>query len=105
MTYRLQTILKDDFDNFAQFKVLKESLERFSEMRLSDDETHMKVRFSSHKNLDFVIRRNLEHILSVCSMPVLFKEDGDLLVKDKNPTIALTCRDMAGHRVWQLASL
>ncbi|KAK4085532.1 uncharacterized protein Triagg1_522 [Trichoderma aggressivum f. europaeum] len=44
------------------------------------------------------LRRNLEHILSVCSIPV--SSDAD----EKNPSIALTCGDISGHRISTEAS-
>jgi hypothetical protein len=44
-------------------------------------------------HLEFMIRRNLEHILSVCSIPI----------PDKG--IALTCGDMSGHRLVTSATL
>ncbi|KAL7788050.1 hypothetical protein V8C43DRAFT_323856 [Trichoderma afarasin] len=44
------------------------------------------------------LRRNLEHILSVCSIPVSSDADGN------NPSIALTCGDISGHRISTEAS-
>lgn len=55
--------------------------------------------FSLDKDLNFNMRRNLEHILSVCSIPLSFDADGN------NPSIALTCGDVSGHRVSATASL
>lgn len=49
--------------------------------------------------LDGVLRRNLEHILSVCSIPTSIHEE------DKTTAIALTCGDFDGHRVAPAASL
>lgn len=57
------------------------------------------ISFSKHKVLDFIFRRTLEHILSVCSIPVSAGENG------KGRTIALTCGDMSGHRLVNKASL
>jgi hypothetical protein len=57
-----------------------------------------KVFFAQDNRLDFAFRRNLEHILSVCSIPV---DAGP----HKNPSIAITCGDIAGHRVDSRASL
>ncbi|PTB54328.1 hypothetical protein M431DRAFT_555750 [Trichoderma harzianum CBS 226.95] len=54
--------------------------------------------FSLDKDLNFNMRRNLEHILSVCSIPLSFDVDGN------NPSIALTCGDVSGHRVSATAS-
>lgn len=50
-------------------------------------------------HLNFVFRRNLEHILSVCSIPI------DESSNDGIYPIALTCGDLAGHRVATAASL
>ncbi|KAK1656301.1 hypothetical protein BDP81DRAFT_19442 [Colletotrichum phormii] len=50
---------------------------------------------TEYPELDFCLRRNLEHILSVCSIPV---GDGE------PPAIALTCGDIDGHRVGTVAS-
>ncbi|WYZ44183.1 hypothetical protein EsH8_VII_000619 [Colletotrichum jinshuiense] len=52
---------------------------------------------SSICHIDFVIRRKLEHILSVCAIPVE-RENG------RPVTIALTCGDISGHLVSSSAS-
>jgi hypothetical protein len=57
-----------------------------------------KIYFAQDSRLDFAFRRNLVHILSVCSIPVYA---GPL----KTPSIAITCGDIAGHRVDSRASL
>jgi hypothetical protein len=56
-----------------------------------------KIFFAQENGLDFAFRRNLEHILSVCSIPVAGPQG--------NPSIAITCGDIAGHRVDSRASL
>ncbi|KAF4812302.1 hypothetical protein CGCSCA5_v009306 [Colletotrichum siamense] len=49
--------------------------------------------------IDFVARRKLEHILSVCAVPLRDpKKPGEIV------PIALTCGDMSGHRVSSPAS-
>lgn len=48
--------------------------------------------------LDFFLGRNLEYILSVCSIPISDTSDEDL------PCFALTCGDVDGHRVAMAAS-
>jgi hypothetical protein len=155
MTYRLQTVLKSHDLEHARV-----STWRFDDFFKKRGDPQTRIRFSSHQQLDRIIRRNLEHILSVCSIPVLcsttdrtrpytrpkstelFKEDGGIVMKgkdlalsnctspcttagsaarstmeptrrhtwhhgmeDKDPPIALTCGDMAGHRVGRLSSL
>jgi hypothetical protein len=57
-----------------------------------------KIFFAQDICMDFAFRRNLEHILSVCSIPVYA---GPL----KLPSIAITCGDIAGHRVDSRSSL
>ncbi|KAK2005866.1 hypothetical protein LZ32DRAFT_596489 [Colletotrichum eremochloae] len=56
-----------------------------------------------HKNphLNFILWRNLEHILSVCSIPVITSNNASA---DQHRPIALTCGDLAGHRVVTKAS-
>ncbi|KAL7791914.1 hypothetical protein V8C37DRAFT_416623 [Trichoderma ceciliae] len=54
--------------------------------------------FTGDAHLDFALRRNLEHILSVCSIPLPYFPD------DGIPPIALTCGDISGHRVATAAS-
>ncbi|KAJ8117191.1 hypothetical protein OPT61_g1549 [Boeremia exigua] len=57
------------------------------------DNTFRKICFSRDPALDFVFRRNLEHMLSVCSIPI-----GDR-------AIAIGCGDISGHRIGPRASL
>jgi hypothetical protein len=58
--------------------------------------------------LDYATRRNLEHILSVCAIPVppghVWDYD-NMNPKIAEPAVALTCGDMSGHRVCTSASL
>lgn len=80
--------------------------------------SYRKLRFAEKSEkgdcLDFMIRRNLEHILSVCSIPVPVMpgdvkgamEDGQPKDREEGITpIALTCGDISGHRVITSASL
>lgn len=55
---------------------------------------------SSTDHIDFVVRRNLEHILSACAIPV---ENSS--VEGGTVAVALTCGDMSMHRVCSSASL
>lgn len=58
--------------------------------------------FSQEPKLDFIFQRNLEHILSVCSIPIRTEIGLDIEDDTKpgtEPCIALTCGDIAGHRV------
>lgn len=54
---------------------------------------------SDNQAIDLFLRRNLEHVLSVCSIPVPLERD------EGSPAIALTCGDVDGHRVATAASL
>ena len=55
---------------------------------------------SEDQHLNFILWRNIEHILSVCSIPVGHVEGTD----DVMP-VALTCGDISGHLVSTKASL
>jgi hypothetical protein len=61
---------------------------------------------SPWSHLEYFTRRNLEHILSVCAITVQ-SDDKRLREFEKleTPSIALTCGDMAFHRVNTAASL
>lgn len=54
-------------------------------------------------HLDYFAWRHLEHILSVCAIPVSLP--GKPHAKESAPPIALTCGDMCGHRINTSASL
>ncbi|KAL1622898.1 hypothetical protein SLS56_008579 [Neofusicoccum ribis] len=63
---------------------------------------YAKLTFSLDPHFDFVFRRNLEHILSVCSIPIPLesaKNDTEARGSISKPAIALTCGDMSGHRI------
>lgn len=61
------------------------------------------------EHIEFTVRRNLEHILGVCAVPVsVFGENAEGLVweklRDVQP-IAMTCGDLSGHRICTSSSL
>ncbi|KAK0760925.1 hypothetical protein N5P37_005866 [Trichoderma harzianum] len=56
--------------------------------------------FADDKHLNFMLRRNLEHMLSVCSIPININDES----RDKIMPIALTCGDISGHRIARKAS-
>lgn len=68
---------------------------------------------SPRSHIDFAVWRNLEHILSVCAIPLtsppLIGHLGETIpgphVKDEMVAVALTCGDFAGHRLYNPASL
>jgi hypothetical protein len=55
--------------------------------------------FADETHLNFILRRNLEHILSVCSIPVGEPSENGIV------PIALTCGDITYHRIMAGASL
>ncbi|KAM3067067.1 hypothetical protein ACMFMG_011740 [Clarireedia jacksonii] len=60
-----------------------------------------ELSFVSDPHVNFIMRRNLEHILSVCSIPLRTERDDN----DTNtPPVALTCGDISGHRLVTSAS-
>jgi len=67
--------------------------------------------YGDPKALEYSARRNIEHILSACSVPVTDKFVWDYDRIDDVPTkelaeslVALTCGDLSGHRVCSSAS-
>ncbi|EKG19149.1 hypothetical protein MPH_03519 [Macrophomina phaseolina MS6] len=65
-----------------------------------------RIVFSRNEHLDFVIRRNLEYILSVCSVPILESPVlGHTNEVVDSLAVALTCGDISGHRVSTRASV
>ncbi|KAM0210017.1 hypothetical protein ACHAQI_006129 [Fusarium lateritium] len=69
-----------------------------SAMEQLKPEQYEEQNFTVDSRLNFSLRRNLEHILSVCSIPNSTSGDHG------HPTIALTCGDLDGHRVATSAS-
>lgn len=72
---------------------------------------HSPISFSPNIHLDFTMRRNLEHMLSVCSIDTATKftwDTGSRLFREspsKDPAFALMCGDFAGHHIVSSASL
>lgn len=64
------------------------------------DDAFRIVKLDQDPHLNFLLWRNVEHILSVCSIPT-----GDQPSSEEFPRIALTCGDIANHRVTTKASL
>ncbi|KAF4956382.1 hypothetical protein FGADI_3959 [Fusarium gaditjirri] len=71
------------------------STEAITQLASTDFRYH---KLSGNPDLDPIFSRNLEHILSVCSIPVALKGS------DEVSAIALTCGDIDGHRVVTAAS-
>ncbi|KAK2767880.1 hypothetical protein CKAH01_15214 [Colletotrichum kahawae] len=59
---------------------------------MQPDDEHSLTNGTNHK-MDQYLSRNLEYILSVCSIPILDAED------ERFPCFALTCGDVDSHRV------
>lgn len=63
------------------------------------------------EHIEFAVRRNLEHILCVCAIPVAVRipeEDAEGVIWEKLcrvEPIALSCGDLSGHRVCTRSSL
>lgn len=51
-------------------------------------------------NLDFIFQRHLEHLLTVCAIPIASYQDSN-----NTSAVALTCGDISGHRICTSASL
>lgn len=65
-----------------------------------------RLAWSGDTHMDFIMIRNLEHILSVCSIPIPHICQADCKKPcSKQEAIALTCGDMSGHRLVTSASL
>lgn len=58
-----------------------------------------RIPFAKENHLNFILRRNLEHILSVCSIPLSDSSGADIV------PIVLTCGDISNHRIMAGASL
>ncbi|KAF9882228.1 hypothetical protein CkaCkLH20_00264 [Colletotrichum karsti] len=92
LAYTLEAVSDDESGrlpppSWSSYSEAKNLFETFETHPLVDD-----------PSLDFFMRRNLEHILSVCSIPVTETKG------DEIPAIALTCGDVDGHRVASAAS-
>lgn len=61
--------------------------------------------------IEFTVRRNLQHILDVCAIPVGVRlsgaDPGDVVWRELNgvQAIALSCGDLSGHRISTASSL
>ncbi|EXF79749.1 hypothetical protein CFIO01_10209 [Colletotrichum fioriniae PJ7] len=66
---------------------------------MRDTQLHGLPTDSSINHIDFVVRRNLEHILSTCVIPFPRSSATEEIV-----AVGLTCGDVSGHRVCSSAS-
>ncbi|KAF2995400.1 hypothetical protein E8E13_004654 [Curvularia kusanoi] len=69
-----------------------------------EEASFRRICFSSDIGFDYAFRRNLEHILSVCSIPIEMKHH-HIPLSLQGSAIAITCGDIAGHRIGPRASL
>ncbi|KAL6923001.1 hypothetical protein FSST1_000275 [Fusarium sambucinum] len=92
-SYSLE-LISDASLYFHSNRVHPPVLRRFSETCMHDDSA-----FTEFSRLNSILRRNLEHILSVCSIPVHTATS-----QDSDPAIALTCGDIDDHRIATAAS-
>lgn len=95
--FRLKLVPKSEDWSKSEIGISKVEFRNLEEIL---NPTFKKLKFiTENDHLDFMVRRNLEHILSVCSIPV------PELSKDGITPIALTCGDVSGHRISTSASL
>lgn len=107
VAYRLQLLYKDNS--------WRSSLVRGSEIAMNHALSNLDFQPpalpSTSEYFNFIMRRNVEHILSVCSIPVSahpiwdFNEYGDRITAEGKTPIALTCGDISGHRIVVSATL
>lgn len=116
--YRLQ-LLKGDGNpwqsSLIQAKEIAAIRQMLSGPRYKELAFSVSPSSSSSPFMDFLIRRNLEHVLSVCCIPVSeepmwdFDEEGnkivDPAVMEDERAIAITCGDISGHHMLTSASL
>lgn len=95
LAYTLKLIPSSDVERSSSPTSSKELLT--AKERLVKDPFKIMT-FIEDGHLNFTIRRNLEHILSVCSIPIEATDSGFA-------PVALTCGDVSGHRVATAASL
>lgn len=70
------------------------------------DPTGIPENSSPASHISFVVHRNIEHILSVCSIPLKpARMRIDAQVTDEEIPVALTCGDLSFHRINVSSSL
>ena len=104
MTLAYKLLLPGEVWDGPNFPINLHSLCNMHRMLKKTSFTALKL--SEDVYLNFVMRRNLEHILSVCSIPAppTCHNDGKSS-ESAEDRIALTCGDMSGHRIVTSASL
>lgn len=83
-------------------KATQRSLQAKKDLSTAKSEMESKFEtllFAKERYLNFILRRNLEHILSVCSIPIGNPSETGIV------PIALTCGDISNHRIMAGASL
>ncbi|KAL6885278.1 hypothetical protein HDV57DRAFT_508925 [Trichoderma longibrachiatum] len=94
LAYTLRLVSSNQIDKFTS-PVSEADLEAAKKKIYKESLTPMSITIDRH--LDFTLHRNLEHILSVCSIPID-------IGSSTTPAMALTCGDISGHRVTGKAS-
>ncbi|KAH7052355.1 hypothetical protein B0J12DRAFT_752023 [Macrophomina phaseolina] len=98
MAYRLQTARAQEHVSVSI--VPTSDLKKMnSAFRSESQETVSNLKFSSNEHLDFALKRNLEHILSVCSIPLQPHSGVERVGREEVVPYVLTCGDMSGHRI------
>lgn len=97
ITYTLELMESTDSSNMVNniSKAKKDLVTSESKM----DNKFEILSYAQESHLNFILRRNLEHILSVCSIPT-DESSGTSIVP-----IALTCGEISNHRIVSGASL
>ncbi|KAK1656180.1 hypothetical protein BDP81DRAFT_444753 [Colletotrichum phormii] len=100
IAYRLGLIMdKQDRQPSSPSDLSMLSTEAYSEAMSLFEIQFEEQTFTADADVNFRLRRNLEHVLSVCSVPVSSADELNTCA------IALTCGDVDNHRITASASL
>jgi hypothetical protein len=94
LAYTLQLVSSSNLLNVSLPIPPKAAKEQISQVSFEQSQ------FVEDSGLNFTLRRNLEHVLTVCSIPT-----GEASGEDEIRPVALTCGDISGHRIATEASL
>jgi hypothetical protein len=117
IAYRLQLLSKTQYECLSSESVplATSTMEPDCMQKVfSVNNRYEKIRFARDCQLDFITRRNLEHILSVCCIPIWDSPTFGEIKADASrgkpgssdlKATAITCGDISGHRVGSKATL
>lgn len=109
MAYRLQLMLTQSME--WESSLIRTSVCHIDDVLRASKYESFDLTENNQSNLNFVMKRNMEHILSVCAIPISNKPIGLDPASPSIPEtrtekrIALTCGDLSGHRISTSASL